>query len=739
MAAWGWELDHQLDAYFEALDKDVTGPALTEESLDVLVQDAKDGVFGPEVAAVAMVPDDVDEELSTSGRNWLDVNNICSFCYGDHDMEDCNELEAIEAEDEAYMTAQKANAIMDKGIPNFWGDDVPDETPLPNVEFEEDENRQLIPLDPNEPCYNRDTGEKFECKCKTEKINECIVCGVGREWRSHQWRPWRKDGEYNVAKRNKQKKAQKQKPYEASKAVKDEKKAQGAKTTVVTSQKPPAGPVKPLGATGGYAPTKPTTTSTAPKTGTSSFGFSGGTSTYVGKDRHYDDEYTTWDGSTVFHISSMWNNRKEDEFVPDWGLYFDWGWRPWWRAEHIDWRDYSIPENFAIAFEQLLVAIEKAQAGVKVEMGCIGAHGRTGTALAVINVMLGCEAKEAIAHVREHHCEHAIESDVQEWWVEWVYAQIHGTECRERPTYKPKYASTTTTTTKPVGSTTAAVSKACSKMEHFNGWLWVPAGKDAHCPTKGAACGYWEEDYDEFCKGKYPKLNEPTWNQILLSESVTVNGFIVPKPKGPTTSKLGTTDQGQGPREPRNTTHMPAAHRGCRCDTCRYLARGHGAFLCPASVEGKKKWTEEMNALEETATYNAADRKGDIVAKMIAEKEGTESEVTCGTLKGMKALIAPTKGLTPVEKAQANGYPKQLHPTGTPTVKKIEALDGDAKFIKLATPDGQIMSVPVHEDYTKSHPLPKPTTAPTHGTKSGEYVWINGEGWVSEFLAKANL
>ena len=53
-----------------------------------------------------------------------------------------------------------------------------------------------------------------------------------------------------------------------------------------------------------------------------------------------------------------------------------------------------------------------------IEIGCIGAHGRTGTFMALVLVEYGYSAEEAVRTVRRDYCKHAIESKGQEKMVE---------------------------------------------------------------------------------------------------------------------------------------------------------------------------------------------------------------------------------------------------------------------------------------------------------------------------------
>ena len=594
----------------------------------------------------------------------MDAFPNCTFCMkGDHFIDECPEVAEWEAahdeqafddgwdNDEVYVPDEQdiadAQAVWDEM--KAEEDAKKNNEPVPL--FYEDENQIVIPTDPFELCYER-SGTLIKCNCEPDghdKI-ECKKCKVGREWPSYAWRPFREDGEYDVVKRkHRQQKQKKKQPKPA--------------TTVVTKGK-------------GKMSTAPGKTSTAP--GKSSVGATSATSygtgaAWTSKDRHYGDTYTLYDGSVTLYVSSMWNTRKEDEFVPDFGLYFDWGWHPYWRNEHIDWPDYNIPRHLPTAFEQILEALERAQNGENVEVGCIGAHGRTGTALAVMNVIMGADADTAINHVRDNHCEHAIESKIQEWMIDWVYAVLNDKPIPEKPEYKPKYQSNTW------GGTTVNATKAsCQKADHFQAWLWVPAGKDKFCPQKGATCEFWDEDVAEFEGGKYPKFT--TTGTVNYSTTAVIGDYLVPKAIG------------KGA-----IFHTPQAKEGCKCDTCRYLELGHGAFLCPKEYKPKQDYLDEMDALENEVMTIVADRKRHVI--IAARKEAMKT-----------SIIADDTTL-------------------------VKAAEGT--FVYVAQSNGEILKIPVNkETWWKTKPLPDPENDPTEGERHGEWVWTNERGWVLETLAK---
>ncbi len=75
-------------------------------------------------------------------------------------------------------------------------------------------------------------------------------------------------------------------------------------------------------------------------------------------------------------------------------------------------QDMTAPSDPA-SFKKLVDFIcEQLKAGLKVHVGCIGGHGRTGTLLAaVVAVLMG--EKDAIQYVRKHYCSKAVETGSQ--------------------------------------------------------------------------------------------------------------------------------------------------------------------------------------------------------------------------------------------------------------------------------------------------------------------------------------
>jgi hypothetical protein len=102
---------------------------------------------------------------------------------------------------------------------------------------------------------------------------------------------------------------------------------------------------------------------------------------------------------------------------PDYGLYLDPQWEPPWSHDHLDWPDFGVPEDplpVAVALRSLL---KRARGRDRVEVGCLGGHGRTGTTLACLAIMSGCPPDDAIAWVRANYCTEAVETIQQEAFV----------------------------------------------------------------------------------------------------------------------------------------------------------------------------------------------------------------------------------------------------------------------------------------------------------------------------------
>ena len=87
-----------------------------------------------------------------------------------------------------------------------------------------------------------------------------------------------------------------------------------------------------------------------------------------------------------------------------------------WEARWVRWSDFWLPADSHDASDALHEAWRRALTE-RVEVGCGGGLGRTGTALACIAVLDGVPAREAVAYVREHYHPRAVETPWQRRYV----------------------------------------------------------------------------------------------------------------------------------------------------------------------------------------------------------------------------------------------------------------------------------------------------------------------------------
>jgi hypothetical protein len=123
------------------------------------------------------------------------------------------------------------------------------------------------------------------------------------------------------------------------------------------------------------------------------------------------------------------------ENVPErtWGLYMDAHWAPTWPARMLAWENMGVPVDFDEAVDAIAEAHAIIVDGGMVEVGCQGGIGRTGCVLAAWAILDGIAPEHAVAWVREHYIVRAVETPVQEWWVEWYGAHVLGTTAPPRP------------------------------------------------------------------------------------------------------------------------------------------------------------------------------------------------------------------------------------------------------------------------------------------------------------------
>jgi hypothetical protein len=130
------------------------------------------------------------------------------------------------------------------------------------------------------------------------------------------------------------------------------------------------------------------------------------------------------DGTRIRALSIA--ERREIDHERDFGLYMDALWKPTWPAELTAWVDRGVPSDPERAAAQITEAFARARAGERVEIGCLGGRGRTGTVLAAMAVLARVAPTEAVRWVREHYDAEAVETREQEEWVLW-FATLRGT------------------------------------------------------------------------------------------------------------------------------------------------------------------------------------------------------------------------------------------------------------------------------------------------------------------------
>jgi len=123
------------------------------------------------------------------------------------------------------------------------------------------------------------------------------------------------------------------------------------------------------------------------------------------------------DGTAVVGVSFAADDPYQRDAAPAFGLYLDERWDPPWPHAHIEWPDFGVPADVPKLRRALLDVLTRARAGETVELGCLGGHGRTGTALACLAVLTGTPSDRAVEWVREHYCARAVETDEQHAFV----------------------------------------------------------------------------------------------------------------------------------------------------------------------------------------------------------------------------------------------------------------------------------------------------------------------------------
>jgi len=132
---------------------------------------------------------------------------------------------------------------------------------------------------------------------------------------------------------------------------------------------------------------------------------------------HHRSLVTMPDGTAVMAVSFDAADPYTRDEPPAFGLYLDDRWSPPWPHIHIDWPDFGAPDDPDVVVAEVAGLLDRARNDELVEIGCLGAHGRTGTALAVAAVLCGVAPTDAVDWVRVNYCDRAIETPEQEAFV----------------------------------------------------------------------------------------------------------------------------------------------------------------------------------------------------------------------------------------------------------------------------------------------------------------------------------
>ena len=148
--------------------------------------------------------------------------------------------------------------------------------------------------------------------------------------------------------------------------------------------------------------------------------------------RHWREPVDLRDGVTVF--ASAWFDRPAKQLVdvdwPDVGFYLDGSWSqttmlcsPGFRPRFArykpsklmiyPWPDLGVPREPARFRRALHWLLRQATEGNRVEIGCAGGHGRTGTTLAGLLILQGMTANRAIRKIRGEYCAESVETRMQ--------------------------------------------------------------------------------------------------------------------------------------------------------------------------------------------------------------------------------------------------------------------------------------------------------------------------------------
>lgn len=97
----------------------------------------------------------------------------------------------------------------------------------------------------------------------------------------------------------------------------------------------------------------------------------------------------------------------------------------------LSWKDYGVPRlgkgDWEILVKELRAEVKRLEVK-KILVCCVGGHGRTGTALAILAGLMGAVKDDPVKFIRENYCKKAVESNAQLKYVE----EVTGIEVREK-------------------------------------------------------------------------------------------------------------------------------------------------------------------------------------------------------------------------------------------------------------------------------------------------------------------
>jgi protein tyrosine phosphatase len=103
--------------------------------------------------------------------------------------------------------------------------------------------------------------------------------------------------------------------------------------------------------------------------------------------------------------------------TPDFAVYLDDRWtgdpEVTWPFAMVDWPDFGLPPHETTVFDLVRHVHDRAASGELVEIACYGGLGRTGTFLSCLAIVAGVPAEGAVAWVRGHYDERAVETEQQ--------------------------------------------------------------------------------------------------------------------------------------------------------------------------------------------------------------------------------------------------------------------------------------------------------------------------------------